>query len=210
MWQARAVASRRYEQRLRAESAEATRRRILDAVHARLRDAPTEPLSLEEVAAAAKVARSTIYVVFGSRAGLLDAFVEDLWARSGLAALTAAVAHPDAREHLRGGLRASCEMYAAERDTYRVLFAMAHLGGDAVHDAIATKEDNRRGGMAHLARRLAEQDLLRPDVTVEEAENVLWLLASFDAFDLLFTGAGLSVEDVTDTLVATAERALLR
>ena len=37
----------------------------------------------------AKVARSTIYVVFGSRAGLFDAFAKDLWDRTGLPAIGA-------------------------------------------------------------------------------------------------------------------------
>ncbi|HEY7135257.1 MAG TPA: TetR/AcrR family transcriptional regulator [Acidimicrobiia bacterium] len=204
------MATRKYEQRLRAERADATRRRILDAVGQRLREAPTEPVSLDQVARLAKVARSTIYLVFGSRAGLFDAFSEDLWERTGLADLTSAVAHPDAREHLRGGLRASAQMYAAERDVYRVLFSMAALDPDSVGGAIAKKEENRRGGMLHLARRLDEQGLLRDDVTAEDAAHVLWVLASFDAFDLLFTGRKLSLDDVVALLVTSAERTLLR
>ena len=100
------MASRKYEQRLRAESSEATRRRILDALEQRLREAPTEPVSMDEIATRAAVARTTVYLVFGSRAGLFDALATELWTRAGLADLTEAVAHPDAREHLRGGLRA--------------------------------------------------------------------------------------------------------
>ena len=84
------MATRKYEQRLRAESAEETRRRILDAVAQRFREAPTEPLSLDQVARLARVARSTIYLAFGSRAGLLQAFAVDLWERGGLADLTTA------------------------------------------------------------------------------------------------------------------------
>ena len=71
------VATRRYEQRARAASAEATRRRILDALYDRLHDAPAAPVSVDAVAQAAGVARSTVYVVFGSRAGLFDAFAAD-------------------------------------------------------------------------------------------------------------------------------------
>jgi AcrR family transcriptional regulator len=204
------MATRRYEQRLRAERADATRRRILDAVGQRLREAPTEPVSLDQVARLAKVARSTIYLVFGSRAGLFDAFAEDLWQRTGLADLTSAVAHPDAREHLRGGLRASAQMYAAERDVYRVLFSMAALEPGSVGGAVATKEENRRGGMLHLARRLDEHGLLRDDVTVDEAAHVLWVLTSFDAFDLLYTGRKLSLDEVVALLATSAERTLLR
>ena len=156
------MATRKYEQRLRAENAEDTRRRILDAVYQRLRDAPTEPLSLDHVARVARVARSTIYGVFGSRAGLLDAFTDDLWARTGLPALTAAVAHPDVREHLRGGIAAACRMFASERDVYRVLFSMAQLDPASVGGTVDRMVQERAGGMAHLARRLAEQEVLRP------------------------------------------------
>ena len=54
------------------------------------------------------------------------------------------------------------------------------------------------------------QYLLRPDITAEEAANVLWLLTSFDGFDVLFTGRGLSLEAVVDVLTAMAERSLYR
>src|SRR4249919_1389413 len=101
------MATRKYEQKLRAEQTEETRRRILDVVADCLREAPTVPVSLDEVARRAKVARSTIYLVFGSRAGLFDAFAEDLFVRAGLPALTEAVANPDAREHLRGAVAAA-------------------------------------------------------------------------------------------------------
>jgi AcrR family transcriptional regulator len=203
------MATRKYEQRLRLDSAEQTRRRILDAVYQHLRDTPTEPASLDAVARRAHVARSTIYLAFTSRAGLFDALVEDLWQRSGLPELTAAVAHPDAREHLRGGIRAANAMYAAERDVYRVLFSMAQLDPESIGDAIAKKEQNRAGGMAHLARRLAEQHLLRPAVSVQQAVNVLWMLCSFEAFDLFYTGRNLSLAATTELTISIAEHALL-
>ncbi|MGS0686130.1 TetR/AcrR family transcriptional regulator, partial [Nakamurella sp. GG22] len=156
--------TRAYRQRLRAESAEQTRRRILDAVAAGLRDAPTEPVSLDRVAQSARVARSTIYSVFGSRAGLFDAFVDDLWARTGLPELTEAVANPDARQHLRAGITAASAMYARDRDIYRVLHSMAQLDPASVGGAVQKMEAERAGGMAHVAARLAEDGQLRDGV----------------------------------------------
>ena len=73
------------------------------------------------------MAPSTVYLIFGSRAGLFDALATDLWDRAGLARLTEAVAHPDAREHLRGGLRGGVEIFAALRDTANALFSMSSL-----------------------------------------------------------------------------------
>jgi AcrR family transcriptional regulator len=204
------VATRKYEQRLRADTSEATRQRILDALEQRLREAPTEPVSLDEIARRAAVARTTIYLVFGSRAGLFDALATELWARAGLANLTEAVAHPDAREHLRGGFRAGVEIYAALRDVAVALFSMSALDPESVGGAITRLEERRWGGMQYLAQRLGEQDLLRDDVTVDEAADVLWMLASFGSFDALYTGRGMSADEVARVLSATAERTLCR
>jgi AcrR family transcriptional regulator len=204
------VGTRKYEQRLRAEAAEQTRRRILDAVYQRLHDAPTTPVSVEQVARAAGVSRSTVYLVFGSRAGLFDALTEDLWQRAGFQQVVDAVADPDARRHLRGGIAGGVRVFAAHRDVFRALFSMAELDADAVGGAIARIEENRAGGMTHLAQRLAEQDLLRADVSVDQAADLLWLLTSFDSFDQLYTGRKLSPEDTAELVVTAAERGLCR
>jgi AcrR family transcriptional regulator len=210
LWHAVTVATRRYEQRVRAEQADQTKRAILDAVGRRLREAPTEPLSLDQVARLAGVARSTIYLVFGSRAGVFDAFAQDLWARTGLPALTKAVADPDARGHLRGGITAASRMYDGDLGIYRVLHAMGRLDPDSVGGALATMERERGGGMEFVARHLAEDGILADGITVDEATNVLWVLCSFEAFDLLRTDRGLSLDDAIETIVTSAERALCR
>ena len=202
--------TRQYNQRLRAESATETRQRILEAVAERMRTAPTEPVSVDQVARLAKVARSTIYVVFGSRVGLFEAFAEDLWERTGLADLSQATKSADALEHLRGAMRAACRMFAGDLDVYRVLYAVARLDPDAVGQVIEKSESDRRRGMKRLAKRLAEDGYLRDDLTVDQALDRLWVLGSFDAFYLLHAGRGLSVDDAADVLCETAERTVCR
>jgi AcrR family transcriptional regulator len=204
------MATRRYEQRQRAEAAEQTRRRIIDAVIERLREAPAEPVSIDRIADVAHVARSTVYAIFGSRAGLFDAVAAEVLEREGYERLLEAKHEPDARDHMRVGFRSGAAMLADDRDIVRALFSMAQLDERAVGDALRKREESRAAGMARLARRLAEQDLLRPGVSVEDAEHILWVLTSFESFDLLYTGRGLSTEEVADLLFATAERALLK
>jgi len=204
------VGTRRYEQRLRAEAAEDTRRRILDAVYERLREAPTQPVSVERIARMAGVARSTVYLIFGSRAGLFDALARDLMDRAGYAELIEAVQHPDAREHMRGGIAAGARLFAAERDVLRALYSMSLLDEEAVGDAIRRSEANRSRGMQRLARRLDEQGHLREELTIADATHLLWVQTSFDAFDLLYTGRKLSLDRVTRLLIEGAERAVLR
>jgi AcrR family transcriptional regulator len=202
------VATRRYEQKLRAESAAETRQKIVGALADQLRRAPSEPITVEAIARRARVSRSTVYGIFGSRSGLVDAFVDDLWARTGMARLTEAVHSPDAREHLRGGIAAAARMYDGDRDVYRVLFSLGRLDPAADGGALRKMENERAGGMAHLANRLAEDGVLRPGVSVRQAADTLWVLCGFHAYDTLRTDRGLSMEEAVGVLVTTAERSL--
>ena len=204
------MTTRQYEQRRRAEAADETRRRILDAAAARLRSAPSRPVGVDAVASDAGVSRSTVYLAFGSRAGLFDAVAADALQRAGHRRLVEAVADPDARQALLGGIRAGTAMNAADPDVFRALFSMSALGEDATGGTIRRWERTRGVGVARLARRLGEQGVLRPDVDDQEAADLLWVLTSFEAYDLLRARRGLDAAGIADALVAATERGLLR
>jgi AcrR family transcriptional regulator len=201
--------TRRYEQRLRAQAADETRRRVLDAVYDQLRRAPAKPVSVDRVASAAGVARSTVYVIFGSRAGLFDALGADLLERGGFGRVLDAVADPDPQVTVRRGIAAGVHTFAAHRDVFRALVSMTALDPDAVGGAMVRSEERRARGMMRLARRLAKGGLLREGLTAKKAADRLWVLTSFDAFDLLYRGRGLSANEVARVLVDTAERSVL-
>jgi AcrR family transcriptional regulator len=186
------MSKRRYRQQVRAEE---TRQRVLDALYELalyelLRDQPAEPVSVEEIAQHARVSRSTVYLAFGSRSGLFDALTERLLLGPGNERIEEAVRHPDARETLRGGLEGGVGMYAAHHDVLRVLYAAGKLDPDGAGRAIARSERRRYESMGWVADRLAEQDQLRSDVPPERAAHVIWLLASFDAYDGWSPGGG--------------------
>jgi AcrR family transcriptional regulator len=204
------VATRQYRQRLRAEAAEETRRHILDTLYERMRFAPTSVISVEEIAKLAGVARSTIYLIFGSRAGLFHALYTDVLRAEEYKDLLEAVYQPDPLALLRDGIRATVRMYAKHADVQRVYYRLAGLAPDTAPLPPGRAEDERRGGMRRLASTLAEHGLLRPDLTVEDAEHILWVITSFDAFDQLFSGRGLSAEKTADLLLAMAERSVCK
>jgi AcrR family transcriptional regulator len=188
---------RRYQQRARAEEAARTRMRIIEAVFERLRR--KQPVAVDEIAQDAEVARSTVYAIFGSRAGLFDAVGRELAERSGYARLVAAKYEPDVRDQVRAGLKAACEMFAANRDIYRALRSVARLEG---------LDDERANAMRRIARLMKEQGVLREDLSVSDAEHILWMLSSFESFDELYTNRGLSTGRTIKLLTATVENAL--
>lgn len=202
------MTTRKYTQQARAAAAEETRRRILDAMRDRLRAAPSEALSIERVAQEAGVARSTVYLVFGSKAGLFEALGQDLLERTGFHRIVEAVALPDARDAVRESLRAAVGVYAAERDVSRTIYSMWSLEPESVRGAFEVVERGRAEGQRRLAGRLAEQGHLHPEVTVDDAADILWVITSFETFDQLYTGRGLSEEETAARLVTMAERAL--
>jgi AcrR family transcriptional regulator len=171
--------------------------RIIEAVFERLRRG--RPVSVDQIAHDAKVARSTVYAIFGTRDGLFDAVGRELAERSGYARLVEAKHRPHVRGEVRAGLKAACEMFAANRDIYRALRSVARLEGiDA----------ERASAMRRIARRLAEEGVLRKDLSVKDAEHILWMLTSFESFDELYTNRGLSTARTVKLLIETAENAL--
>jgi len=60
------------------------------------------------------------------------------------------------------------------------------------------------------AQKLASQEVLRPELTITQAAHVLWLVTSFDAFDVLYSARGLSLDETVEVLTTTAERSLYR
>jgi AcrR family transcriptional regulator len=196
-------------QRARAESAEATRRRILDAARATLERGPVGALRVDEVARQAGVSRSTVYLLYGSRAGLFDALARYLRDAAGFGELIAASRLPDALDNLRASQRAAVRVYAAMPHLAKAMYTLAAIDPDAVA-AVAAMEDGRRPGMARLAAALAAQGYLRDGVSVAEATELLGVITSFAAFDELHSGSGLPVEVVADRLVALAERSICR
>jgi AcrR family transcriptional regulator len=195
-------------QRVRAAAAEATKRRILEAAALLLSHEPAQSINMDRIARDAGVARSTIYVAFGSRTELFKALAREFLEQQGFDQLVAAVRLPDAREALVTSLHEGVRLYASGRDLGRALFSLSLLDPDAA-EAITVLEHGRAPAMRAMAQRLKAAGHLRADVGVAEAADLLWVLTSFDTFDQLFTGRGLSETTVAKRIVAMAERTLL-
>jgi len=91
--------------RARAASAEATRRRVLDAAVSLLKSRFRSEIRLDDVAAGAQVTVQTIINVFGGRSALLDQALEEL-----LRDLRAQRLHPDPG-NIEGAIAALIEHY---------------------------------------------------------------------------------------------------
>lgn len=200
---------RSYRQTVRAESAAETKRRIIEVTRDLLSRAPLENVSLPTIATEAEVARSTVYTIFGSREGLMIAVAEDLLDRGGFARIGQALRGPDVVRAFEISMDVAMELYSSEYPVGSALLSLAAVDRDA-SSAAARLNYGRREGMRKIAERMRDQGVLRPDTTVEEAADVLWLITSFETFYQLYRDRNLTPKQVGERLMAIVRRTLYR
>ena len=202
-------AKRPYRQRLRAESSAMTRQRIIDAARQVLTAQPLRSFNLSEVAELARVVRSTIYTVFGSREGLLRAVAQDMTERGGWDRMREAFRDPDAWSAVRRNLEEGTRLVASEHPVALAISTLAAVDPDAAVVA-AELDELRLRGLDSLARRLGEQGYLRPELDHQQAVEILWVLTSWNTFDQLYSGRGLDQPAAAERLVTMARLTLCR
>jgi AcrR family transcriptional regulator len=150
--------------------------------------------SLGKVAERAGVSRITVYNHFGSKALLFQALAAG--ARPNDAGPLAAN-HATPREQLKSQIAQACATWAADPALYRRLFEHGSW----------SEEDPERDRT--LAEALASADQLRPGCSIKEAEDVIGILTSFQAFDRLHKGGRRSPAAVGEILTRMAASAVL-
>lgn len=193
--------TRSYTSTVRAEHAEATRRRVGAAAALLFRSDGYAATSMAAIARQADVSLQTVYNNFGSKAALLKgaydvAIVGDndpvpLAERPDVRALRA---EPDAATLLRG--YASLGRRVAERvGPLALQISAGAVAGDV--DLVLmrdTTDAERLHGSEMVARRVAEIGALAPGLTVEAARDMIWTLNSIEVWHLLTALRGWSGE----------------
>jgi AcrR family transcriptional regulator len=181
---------RSYDSQRRRQQAAQTRRDIEAAANKLFRERGYAGTSMPVIAAEAGVVVETIYRAFGSKAGLFKAVVE------------AALAGGPKRADIPPTDRRSGPLY-------RVLAGAADNDRElkAVIDGIAAR---RLHGLGNLAGQLADSGELRPELSVEEARDLIWTLCSSAVHDLLVRDRGWTSERYRDWLATALKRELLK
>lgn len=201
------MSPRTYNSARRREGAEATRERVVAAAHALLAEpAGVSAFTVDAVARRAGVARMTVYNQFGSKAALLEALFDLLMRRGGIdgpQGMPKVFRAGDPLEALGVMFGVLARYYSADRTVKRRVHALAALQPD-VGRALALREDRRRRGIRTLLGRMGRP---WPPARVDDLEQLLFTLTSFESFDTL-AGPHRTLPDVAP-LLASAARAVL-
>lgn len=205
---AQAEPRRPYRSKLRAEAADATRTRILEAARTLFVGGPNLPaFSVDGVARQAGVTRLTVYNRFASKLGLLEAVFDDIAERGGLFAdLPSIFDEPDPRAALRRFVTVFCRFWTRHK-TMMPAFHAAIKIDEAIAASLQQRTERRRRALGVLVERLA------PDGGKANADLVdaLYALTSFETFEALSVRnrSAKAVEALMQTLVEQTVRALL-
>jgi AcrR family transcriptional regulator len=199
--------------KLRAGAASAppdTRSRLLQLAWERIASHGDAALSLVDLAREAGVSRQTLYLLFGSRAGLLLAMVEYRDARSAvvprLARTRESMTPGDALEPY---LRAWFEYLPEVFPVARALVAAARSGDSDAHAAWESRARLLRGGFLQMTRALHAAGALRPEWTPAAAADWLFSQTHVDAWQHLVVEARWKPKEAVDRIVATLRATLL-
>ncbi|WP_433254516.1 TetR/AcrR family transcriptional regulator [Streptosporangium sp. CA-135522] len=206
---------RRYQSSVRQDSARRTRRAIVAAAGELFVANGYVATSLADVAAAAGVARPTVFAAFGSKPALLRQVLDQ--ALAGDDAPVPVAERPwfkpvwDAASQA-AVLDAYAQVCALIGERVAPIFETVRRAADAAPDVTElwdTLQANRRAGAHMVVEHLRTFGPLRPGLDAEQATDVLWLLNDPAHHDTLVRQRGWSAGPFRDWLSGMMRDALL-
>lgn len=200
---------RRYDSAQRQVSADATRLRVLDAARALFSEKGLDKVTIAEIARAAGVAGSTVYALFGSKAGILRALMEaTLFGPAFRAAQETLAGVDDPVRLIELTARVARAIYEAESAELGVLRGAAAFSAD-LRETEAEFENLRRRMQQDRLERLFAAGRARRDLTLPEARQVMWMFTSRDIYRMLVHDGGWSPDQYQAWLARTLVETLV-
>lgn len=199
---------RPYRSAVRAEAADATRARIIEAARALLSGSTGKPaFSVDGVAREAGVTRLTVYNRFESRLGLLEAVFDDIAERGGLLTdLPAAFAESDPHAALHRLVAVFCRFWARHDALMPTFHAVTKID-EEIAASLSLRSERRRRGLDVIVARLVPR---ASKARQADLVDVLFALTGFEMFEALSVRnrSAKAVEALIQTLATEAVRAL--
>jgi AcrR family transcriptional regulator len=207
------VKKRAYSSPVRQEQAALTRARILEAAGDCFVSNGYARTTIREIAKAANVADDTVYAVFGTKARVLTALIDQRMAPA--AGIDNVLSRPEAqavrdepnqRRQLHLFARDMAAVSARVRPVYEILRTAAAVepAMGAIH---AEMDAYRLRNMRQAADWIAAHGALRIDV--DRAGQIIWALASPDVARMFCDGQGWTQEQYAEWLEDALVRVLL-
>lgn len=200
--------NRRYYSPQRAEQANATRREVMEAARRLFSADGYGRTTMEAVAAAARLSVATVYLIFGTKLGLISALVREA-AEDPALDVQQVLAATDLEAKVRIGAGLIRQLH--ERTSGISATLRAGVGNDSGLEALWGDWQARHlAAVEHVARHLAATRNLRPDLGVKEAADFLYVLTGSESYRQFVLERGWSPAQFEEWLADSIRRLVLR
>ena len=176
---------RPYRSQVRQRQAEETRRDILSAARSLFQSRGYAATTLDAIAEVALVSPKTIAAVFGSKRALIAEVINPKAFSTPVNLLLEemrATKDPSRQLSLVAQIaRQAYEPLVGEMELLRTAGAVAPELADVAQQVEARRRENQY----RLIALLHAQALLRPDLSIEEATDIMWTLTSYELYRML-------------------------
>jgi AcrR family transcriptional regulator len=196
--------SRPYRLGRRAETAQQTRDRILEAAAGLLAEAGIRGVTMEAVARDAGVSRVTVYDHLHDKAGLLEALAWWTFARHDIDRVRRARLQEDVRTALVDFVRENARFFDSVGAHGQAVLKTASTDPDAATVFEATYIDGRRASIGELVDRLDNAHELAPGWSPDQAVDALMVITGLEAFETVTRYGGRAIDDAAEVLAQMA------
>lgn len=201
---------RSYNSEGRQAKAQQTRKRILDAAESLFELEGIEPVTLEKLAKVAAVSEPTIYLLFKSKKGILQALLERGFSAEQFNALIEqrrVEKSPKMRLLLTAKL-ARC-VFESERNLINIFRGAAVLFPE-LKEVEQERETRRYTLQVEIVTMMAEEKSLAAGLNFTKARDILWALTSRDLHRLCVIERGWTSDEYESWLAELLIKALLK
>jgi AcrR family transcriptional regulator len=203
----RAACPRPYSGARRQQQSDRKRTKILAAARAQLESKGFVDFSLESIARKSGVTRQTIYNLFGSRSGLLEALFDQLAISGGMERMRSVMQQTDPESALSDFVDVFCGFWSKDRLLIRRIHGIAAIDPE-LGAAVEARNRRRQGAAARIVNLLDATDAARTAEKASDRAITLWALTSFEFFDALAEASG-SLEEAKRMVYEQVRKALM-
>lgn len=200
--------TRKYDAPRRRTKAEANRRSVLEAARGLFVTSGFSQTTIDAIASEAGVSPQTVYGVFGSKASLLLALLDDLERSVDAGGYADSIdVAADAGEQLRLIVRFHCELF--DRGLDLIELARRSSADASVGQFVDEGHRRRRAACERWVARWQAQRVLRPDLDARTAADLLWVHCGPDIYAAFVLGCGWERPRIETWLVERLRTSLL-
>lgn len=203
------MSKRNYNIKLRQQEAQKAKSRILDAAKALFESEGFAKVTIEKIAASAKVSEPSVYGIFKSKRGILLALMDSAFSEEKRLSLVQEVIQTtSASRRLELSAKIARQLYDAEKEGLNLLRG-ASIVDPILKELEAEREARRYERQKETTEQMAAAHAFKENLSVTEVRDILWAFTGRDLYKLFVIERGWPSDRYESWLAEALKESLL-